>query len=791
MNNNNSLNKDFTCSQPGYDINSANKYINLFKEAIANNIFLEKSTNIEEGKNILDQINSIDEKLNVANNIDLWIKKGELIKELLYEEYEKSDVYSEHYDGVEINNDDKIDLLSRALWACYYYAHLIEPKNFSIHLELGKILLEKFHIFQIFPKEHFLAAIELSDDVTDIIKKEIKILWASRIRRELNLTISIQNYLDDIINYKDSVVGIRDIYHDIAYEYHYSHHDYLKSIECYLKVIGLYNNNENDKNLVSISYEIGKCYYNINKYEDAINYFNIFIDIIEGNKIPLEEHTRYNIHTKLVESYLYKIMIDYKVHNSDDKYMLERISHFTVLFDSSRDIFSRNILNSIASILKDVKFIFFTRFIRIFIGLENSIDRAVLDLEEIERCYGTIDKTDLTYLLYDETNYDIWNDYIEHLEETKEYPKKNFIGEDTSCNEKLKFLKYSQNVYVEATLRDRVKANGKTVLMLYAKLSIFIENYSNEESRKLQKEEDDRIYNYKLESERNKRKEITQIISDYNHDAVNHLLPKSIKEVCGKLYKSGNTGDALLLQKAYTSELILQHQAKFMRFIYTSDAATIHKYFRNDCIPENSNQYDSSDIKAIFNEALELFLSQILSSTRDIIICCLKTYTRDLNKDINDISKDFNNKIMVPNEEESLNWTNNMFLKINLDITHSSGWENIKLKKDGYASFLFIKLFHETLLNAFKYGIIIEDKPWLEIKLSSETIKNKEYLTISSINFKRGKKNNEFSSNIGIESIERLLKHVNNSEDSLEIIDESDTFTTIMLVYKNLFINNG
>lgn len=396
------LNDDYTCTQPGFDKGTAELYLKTFHEA-----FNRYGSSSEQNNNLLKELDDINDCLGkMPNDASLWIKKADML-------------YASELGKIDLQ------IVQSATWACYYKAHLLEPKNPDIHLKLGILLLKvlKRNSYGLIA-EHFISAIELSQP------QEINIRNPAmgnllEVLRHIGKT---SYYLRDIVvfinNNTDTGAfnpAIKEIILPELAQYYSDFSDYSDSLKCYLEYINIIEA-KTDKPPYNLGFPflfyIALCYYKMKSFDHCIDYFRKHFEELE------KEHSKHRSFTKggqlHIEAYFYFLLANYK-NKLDDASLRQLIREFTSYFDNNPDsswsekndevnVLSVNKLEFLKMIpekLAPVDNSFFMNFIRIFLGFKEppSTDDS-LNKNEFDK---------LDYLV------SIYNKQLDYLFGNKEY----------------------------------------------------------------------------------------------------------------------------------------------------------------------------------------------------------------------------------------------------------------------------------------------------------------------------------------------------------------------------------
>jgi hypothetical protein len=332
---------------------------------------------------------------------------------------------------------------------------------------------------------------------------------------------------------------------------------------------------------------------------------------------------------------------------------------------------------------------------------------------------------------------------------------------------------------------------GFFILLFIVLIHIIIKLHTNWRSNTLSVEQAQR------QDSSNKTKELEQkklidaqhrlqnIVKQYTHSLGNTIFPETLYNIAQKLKKHVEfKEESLLLYDAYHAEVSILHQSELLRIKHvTQDSELFRALICQERLFSDSVE-PSTNIKHILNYALERMTARFLNENYAKLEKIRERVLHNRHLSLQELRQNFETQILF--EEEPLKWVQQHLLPIQL-VEFSEQWENVKLKKNGYAEALLYSYFDELFLNVFKYS----DYQWLKLRFYEQEIGDVTYLVSTWENAYID--NTSISTGNGLEGISDDLRILNDSENettTLQVVNDKAQaiFRVTLFFRKELFI---
>jgi len=267
------------------------------------------------------------------------------------------------------------------------------------------------------------------------------------------------------------------------------------------------------------------------------------------------------------------------------------------------------------------------------------------------------------------------------------------------------------------------------------------------------------------------QRRLQRLVQKYTHTLGNTLFPNTIYRVVQKLREQPQfRQEYLSLYQAYHAEISILQQSELLEIRYVVQNP---EHFRSLIYPERLSA-DSTEpavtIKQILNDALAQVIARFLDQDYAKLRKVRERVLNQLHLSWSVLQQNFETRVLFE-ETDALTWVNQNLLPIHW-VEFSDRWQQVKLKKGGYAEALLYSYFDELLLNVFKYS----DYQLLTLRGYEQQIGGILYLRFSWENTYVDNTSN--GTNKGLEGIREDLRILN---DSAEEVTTLETVTDKML----------
>lgn len=352
-------------------------------------------------------------------------------------------------------------------------------------------------------------------------------------------------------------------------------------------------------------------------------------------------------------------------------------------------------------------------------------------------------------------------------------------------------------------------SENNTEITPYVILPSLAINYYNENDRakvdafqatiKLRKKfESDENY---LETIFNQNKEnqklqirMQKLVEQFTHTLGNVIFPDTIYQVAERLKVNPKCRkDALLLNEAYHSEIIIKLQAELLRQRHTNINAEKFRQLIWSCrrLPESGDKIKSIDeiLDYAASRVAARFLNQhnaSLNSIRDKILS-----HNQVSLDV--LKQKFEDDILLNQSLSAVAWIDRNLRPFKVEGI-SPLWQKVRILAESHAEALLFGHFSEALFNAFKYADH-DASNFLTVEFSECVVEDQTYLKACFANPRGGSAaSNELGTGKGLDAIKEDLRQLNdtcNDANSLAIEQDGKTFQVTMFFQENLLLHEG
>ncbi|MBC8213133.1 MAG: hypothetical protein H8E71_00610 [Candidatus Marinimicrobia bacterium] len=504
---------------------------------------------------------------------------------------------------------------------------------------------------------------------------------------------------------------------------------------------------ENKKNVLYAFLGDELSYFNEKKVEDYLVIISKIESYIgeENNKVFLEKISISNKAKKNVEILLLSLFKDF-ISNKDCNEIYRTIFLFFKSYRIHVNEPSITKMNDVLTKTLQNKIIFLTHLLEVIIQfLIRSNSSKTFDIFSLLKCRGLSDDD---YLPEDE--FSIGPPVQVYVDSISSYNNSQFYDGIFNLNRPYRLFQNLLTYYVKESARAEAQAE--------------------------------------IKYERKLKESIQDLVQQYTHTLSNTLFPNTIYNVAKTLKGSKKyRKEVLILEDAYQSEVMIKKQGQMLQLKQTGNADVFQSIIRSDRLFTDTKE-ENIEINEIINQSADRVISRFLNQDTHRLNDLREHITKVKKVDIDAWKKEYENDVFFDEKITALEWTKSRLGGIK--ISANKTWENIRVKRDGYAHALLQSYFMELFFNALKYRDYSK-KEWAKIQLDECEKNGTEYLQMTVSNpaekgdaksIGMGKGLNGFKADLA------LLNSNDNNGEFLFIEKTKTQFSIRALLQKNLFV---